>query len=94
MVPPLDNKYYILSEQGVTNLVYHYTFRYLLPDKDFRLFKKRLAKSIDDVSEKLIHIEHTDLLEKMGFPENWKNITRYRLTKSWGCREIDSSKQI
>ena len=24
MVPPLDNKYYILSEQGVTNLVYHY----------------------------------------------------------------------
>lgn len=56
-------------------------FRYLLPDKDFRLFKKRLAKSIDDVSEKLIHIEHTDLLEKMGFPENWKNITRYRLTK-------------
>ena len=25
MVPPLDNKYYILSEQGVTNLVYHYT---------------------------------------------------------------------
>lgn len=56
-------------------------FRYLLPDKDFRLFKKRLAKSIDDVSEKLIHIEHTDLLGKMGFPENWKNITRYRLTK-------------
>lgn len=56
-------------------------FRYLLPDKDFRLFKKRLAKSIDDVSEKLIHIEHADLLEKMGFPENWKNITRYRLTK-------------
>lgn len=56
-------------------------FRYLLPDKDFRLFKKRLVKSIDDVSKKLIHIEHTDLLEKMGFPENWKNITRYRLTK-------------
>lgn len=56
-------------------------FRYLLPDKDFRLFKKRLTKSIDDVSEKLIHIEHTDLLEKMGFPESWKNITRYRLAK-------------
>ena len=27
MVPPLDNKYYILSEQGVTNLVYHYNGR-------------------------------------------------------------------
>jgi hypothetical protein len=25
--PPLDNKYYILSEQGVTNLVYHYSAR-------------------------------------------------------------------
>ena len=32
MVPPLDNKYYILSEQGVTNLVYHYTF--MVPKKD------------------------------------------------------------
>lgn len=28
MVLLLDNKYYILSEQGVTNLVYHYTFVY------------------------------------------------------------------
>lgn len=56
-------------------------FRYLLPDKDFRLFKKRLTKLIDCVSKKLIHIEDTDLLEKMGFPENWKNITRYRLTR-------------
>ena len=27
MVPPLDNKYYILSEQGVTNLVYHYILK-------------------------------------------------------------------
>ena len=27
MVPPLDNKYYILSEQGVTNLVYHYSVK-------------------------------------------------------------------
>lgn len=32
MVPPLDNKYYILSEQGVTNLVYHYKPLFLLID--------------------------------------------------------------
>ena len=33
MVPPLDNKYYILSEQGVTNLVYHYTYLLQQPGK-------------------------------------------------------------
>ena len=49
-------------------------FRYLLPDKDFRLFKKRLAKSIDDVSEKLIHIEHTDLLKKWDFLKTGKTL--------------------
>ena len=71
----LEDKGIIISDRAYAEA------RYLLPDKDFCLFKKHLAKSIDDVSEKLIHIEHTDLLEKMGFPENWKNITRYRLTK-------------
>ena len=54
-------------------------FRYLLPPKDFLTFKKRLIRLIDNTSGKLIHIDNKELLKQMGFPLNWKNITRYRL---------------
>ncbi len=54
-------------------------FRYLLPAKDFLTFKRRLIRLIDNTSEKLIHIDNEELLKRMGFPPNWKNITRYRL---------------
>lgn len=36
-------------------------------------------KEIDRVNERIVHISETALLDKMGFPENWKNITRYDL---------------
>ena len=55
-------------------------FRYLIPSKDFLVFKRKLAALIDHTSKKLIHIDSDELLNKMGFPPNWKNITRYRLT--------------
>ena len=55
-------------------------FRYLLPAKDFLIFKKRLIRLIDNTSGKLIHIDNEELLKRMGFPPNWKNITRYRLS--------------
>ena len=54
-------------------------FRYLLPLKDFLTFKRRLIRLIDNTSGKLIHIDNKELLKQMGFPPNWKNITRYRL---------------
>ena len=54
-------------------------FRYLLNKKDFLEFKIKLIKEIDRVNEELVHISETELLDKMGFPENWKNITRYNL---------------
>ena len=54
-------------------------FRYLLPRKDFLEFKRKLIKEIDRVSREGEHISETELLDKMGFPENWKNITRYHL---------------
>ena len=51
MVPPLDNKYYILSEQGVTNLVYHYNL-YPFPDNPFHVVEdetlSELAESIKE----------------------------------------------
>ncbi len=56
------------------------TFRYLLPSKEFIAFKKRLVQEVGKLNKKLIHITEQELLEQMGFPPNWKNITRYRLT--------------
>lgn len=55
-------------------------FRYLIPDKDFRSFKSKLSRLIDKISNELTHIENHELLERMGFPPNWKDITRYPIT--------------
>ena len=54
-------------------------FRYLLPGKDFLEFKRKLIKEIDRVNREVEHISETELLNKMGFSENWKSITKYHL---------------
>ena len=54
-------------------------FRYLIPAKDFRTFKRQLIRLIDNTSKKLIHIDNKELLKRMGFPSNWKDISRYHL---------------
>lgn len=55
-------------------------FRYLIPGKDFRSFKSKLSRLIDKTSKELTHIDNAELLEHMGFPPNWKDITRYHIT--------------
>ena len=55
-------------------------FRYLLPQEDFAVFKRKITREITNVTGKLLHITEDELLERMGFPQNWKNISRYRLT--------------
>lgn len=55
-------------------------FRYLLPKEDFLEFKRKLTLEISSVNKNLIHIAGNELLAHMGFPPNWKNITRYQLT--------------
>ena len=54
-------------------------FRYLLPRQDFLEFKRKLIKEIDRVKREVEHISETELLNKMGFPENWKNITNSKM---------------
>ena len=51
----------------------------LLPGKDFLEFKRKLIKEIDRVNREVEHISEVELLNKMGFPENWKSITKYHL---------------
>lgn len=55
-------------------------FRYLLPKENFYSFKRKLTIEIKKVSKKLIHITEAELLEHMGFPANWKDISRCRIT--------------
>lgn len=55
-------------------------FRYLISAKDFLIFKKKLSRLIDNASMELKHMDNSELLERMGFPANWKDITRYRLS--------------
>lgn len=58
------------------------SLRYLLSDSDFRAFKKDLSRVIDkyekQISKPFSHISKAQIMTEMGFPSNWKNITKYR----------------
>jgi abortive infection bacteriophage resistance protein len=54
-------------------------FRYLIPNKDFHMFKTKLSHLIDKASKDLTHMDNAELLEHMGFPSNWEKITRYHI---------------
>ena len=41
--------------------------------------EEKLIKEIDRVNREVEHISEIELLNKMGFPENWKSITKYHL---------------
>lgn len=52
--------------------------RYLLNDTWYKHFMKELKLLIDTYLKKHDSISAQELYEKMGFPENWKKITRYK----------------
>lgn len=54
------------------------SFRYLLPREDFLQFKKELVGLIEVFKKAQTAIREEELLFEMGFPLNWKSITRYR----------------
>jgi len=54
-------------------------FRYLLPKSDFNDFKSRLSRLIGKFLENIEHATYEELLHKMGFPLNWKKISKYKL---------------
>ncbi len=53
--------------------------RYLLSKEDFKIFKKELSKIITKYLERSSRLSETELLRYMGFPVNWKKITKYSL---------------
>ena len=52
--------------------------KYLLNDVWYKEFIQDLKKVIDSYLRKHDSIQEQELYEKMGFPENWRKITRYR----------------
>lgn len=54
------------------------SFRYFLPREDFLQFKKALVDLIETFKKQNNIIHESELLAEMGFPSNWKHITRYR----------------
>lgn len=49
--------------------------RYLLDANDFKAFKNRLVRIINSYTANTVHIKESELLNHMGFPQNWKKIT-------------------
>lgn len=52
--------------------------KYMLSDSWHKDFMKELKALIDKYLKKHDSISEQELYEKMGFPENWRKITRYR----------------
>jgi abortive infection bacteriophage resistance protein len=68
---------YVLGKKDLFAVVV--AFRYLLPKEDFLSFKRTLVRQIETYLKKSQRISETQLLDTMGFPENWKMITRYKI---------------
>lgn len=52
--------------------------RYLLPDDSFKDFKKGLKSLIRAYQKESSRLSQEELYEKLGLPENWEKITRYK----------------
>ena len=68
----LDNGYYSNGKNDLFSAVI--ILRYLLSSTEFNYFISGLNGSINKLSSKLKTISINDILEIMGFPQNWKNI--------------------
>lgn len=55
------------------------SFRYLLNKEDFIIFKRKLNYLIKLFARKTTPNKKNKLLHAMGFPENWMNISRYKI---------------
>lgn len=54
-------------------------FYYLLPQNDFLTFKKQLVHIFNQYEKKNSNLKLDKLCEYMGFPSNWKHITKFRI---------------
>lgn len=74
---PQRGKQYTLGKSDLFAVVI--SFRYLLSGSEFIEFKKQITKLINKILSNSHTLTEPMLLNSMGFPENWKKITRYKL---------------
>ena len=74
---PKKGKQYIYGKKDLFCVVI--AFRFLLKKSDFKLFKRRLVAILNHFIASTNHVNKNDLLTKMGFPENWKRISSYKI---------------
>jgi len=81
---PLHQKLEILKKGNMYTCGKHDLFalvislRYLLPNKDFLWFKTQLITAINRFLSASSALSEQELYRYMGFPENWKKISRYK----------------
>jgi abortive infection bacteriophage resistance protein len=69
-------KQYSLGKHDLFSLVI--TFRYMLPNTEFKSFKITLMRLMTRYLKSSNAITEISLNKMMGFPENWRTITRYK----------------
>lgn len=74
---PCKGNQYLLGKRDLFGLVI--AFRYLLPKQIFCEFKLSLTQLLKKLTKTSTQLCDNTLLSMMGFPQNWKLITRYRL---------------
>ena len=75
-IPKLGNQY-LYGKHDLFAVVI--SFRYLLNKEDFTVFKKKLNFLIKLFARKTTPDKKNKLLHSMGLPENWMNISRYKI---------------
>lgn len=73
---PTKNNQYTMGKQDLFAAVI--ALRYLINAEDFKVFKSGLTKLINKVLKQCPHLTRGQLLKKMGFPDNWEKIMRYK----------------
>ena len=74
---PINGTQYVYGKNDLFAVVI--SLRYLLPRKDFAIFKRKLSLLIKKANRSIDHISEAELLKHMGFPQNWKDISKYRI---------------
>ena len=73
---PQKKGQYVIGKKDLFAVVI--ALRYLIPNKEFKVFRKNLSLLIKDVLKKCPLLTEDQLLKEMGFPKNWAKIMRYK----------------
>lgn len=73
---PKKNGQYMIGKKDLFAVII--ALRYLIDNEEFKTFKKEFNRLINAVLSKCPHINKELLFSKMGLPENWEKINRYK----------------